>query len=101
MFDRKTALEIIQNDNVRNLFRISLAGYTVKINDVSINVRKVDVENDIYRVTVTDRSVFIYPLVPLHIVEEMTPEQAVDRFQEFLAQLIVSNALFGWMNGNR
>lgn len=96
MFDRAEALRIIQDNSMRS----RLSGYTVKCNSVTVNVRRVDIENDIYRVIVMDWSKKTYPIVPSHIIEEMTPEQAVDRFQELLCHIAVSNALFGWINGN-
>lgn len=88
MFDRRAALECIQDAGAGR------ASYVIRKGSISVCLRKVDTYNEIYRITVYD---YRSNCTVVRSVEEMTAEQAVDRFQEFLTQVELAEVLFGWI----
>jgi hypothetical protein len=93
MFDRQYVLRRIQT------YPTFLIGYSTMVEDFNLTVKRVDEVNEIYLISIVDWSDHYGP-VCIFEIEEMTSEQAVDRFQELLCQVAISNALFGWINGN-
>lgn len=89
MFDRQAALNRIQDPGWR-----ARVGYDIQLNNLVVNVKVVDRDNDIYRITMS-RQMINGDVVLM--VEEMTANQAVDRFEEFLCQVELADALFGWI----
>jgi hypothetical protein len=91
MFDREAALRKIQI-----VSRYSHNGYHLMVGDIDLSVRKIDEGHKIYQISAVSW-IDQYSPVLMFEVEEMTCNQAVDRFQEYLCQFELSDALFGWI----
>lgn len=89
---RQVVLERLQNESAI----VRAVGYSYPIIELRVGIRAHEVNQDghtFYRVILINRFTF----EDVVVIDEMSPEAAADRVEEFHASVALAQALFGWM----